>query len=515
MQPSKTLTAIASAVLIGGLLATPTFADVRLPSLFSDHMVLQGGGATAVWGWADPAEKIEVEVADQVRTTEADAAGKWMVRFEMLPGGKSTTLQVKGKNLLTVNDVQIGEVWLASGQSNMQMTVGGSHNGRAEVAAATFPEIRMFTVDRKAATAPQDDCGGKWIVCSPETAGGFSAAAYFFGREIHRTLKTPVGLINASWGGTTIEAWTSMDAQKNVAEIQPILRSWEQKVRAPFDEKQAAAQYGKWMEVWEKQVAKANAEGRKPPPRPKQRIAPRLQSNHPANLFNGMIAPLIPYTIRGAIWYQGESNSGNNSPAVYATQLPLLLTDWRTRWGQGDFPFAWVQLPNFRKRNPDPGAPSNWALMREVFLNALSVPNTGMAVTIDVGNESDIHPKYKQAVGRRLAFWALAKVYGKDIPWSGPLSANHVIAGSEVIVSFNHADGGLEAKGGPLRGFAIAGADRKWFHAHARIEGNQVIASSPDVPAPVALRYAWADNPECNLHNSAGLPASPFRTDDW
>ncbi len=244
-------------------------------------------------------------------------------------------------------------------------------------------------------------------------------------------------------------------------------------------------------------------------------MAPRLSPNHPSNLFNGLIAPLIPYAIRGAIWYQGENNAGSGNPKLYNIQLPVLIKDWRQRWNQGDFPFAWVQLPNFQKRNPDPGANSNWAIVREAMLKTLALPNTGMAITIDVGEEGNIHPKDKQTVGARLALWAKAKVYSQTNPSSGPLPGDHHISGKEITISFTQADGGLVAKGGELKGFALAGADKKWVWAQARIEGDKVIVSSPEVTAPAAVRYAWGDNPDCNLNNGANLPASPFRTDTW
>jgi hypothetical protein len=505
-----------AAALSGALFVSPqATAAVRLPALFSDHMVLQREAAIPVWGWADPGEKITVSIAGRSQATTADPKGKWSVKLDPLNAKEPATLTVTGTNTLTVADVLVGEVWLASGQSNMQMAVNGVNNAQGEIAAATFPQIRMFTVARLTAITPQEECGGKWVVCSPETVGQFSAAAYFFGRELHQTQHTPVGLINASWGGTAIEGWTSMPVQQAKRELAPVLEAWRQKTAVPFDEAQAMNRYEKQTEVWKNQVEKAKAAGKKPPQAPKKPVDPRLQPNHPANLFNGMIAPLIPYAIRGGIWYQGESNSNGQFAKLYATQLPLLIQDWRHRWGQGQFPFAWVQLPNFKKPSMDPGAPSGWAVVREGMLRTLAVPHTGMAITIDVGDAANIHPKDKQTVGKRLARWARATVYGEKIPSSGPLPAGHKINGAEIAISFTHADHGLAAKDGELKGFAIAGADQKWVVAKARIAGDTVIVSSLEVPAPTAVRYAWADNPDCNLTNGAGLPASPFRTDDW
>jgi hypothetical protein len=500
------------ALFAGIFITTHAFAEVKLPAIFSDHMVLQREAGVPVWGWADPGEKVEVVIAGQTKTTAADAAGKWSVKLDKLSASEPVTLTVKGKNTVTVKDVLVGEVWLASGQSNMQLPVNGATNVWAEKASAKFPQIRMFTVARHTAITPQTNCEGKWVVCSPETVGNFSAAAYFFGRELHQKLGVAVGLINASWGGTAIEAWTSMPVQEGKKELAPVFEIWRQKTSVPYDEAKAMAQYEKQMTVWKNVSEKAKAAGKTPPQQPKVPVAPRLQSNHPANLFNGMIAPIIPYAIRGGIWYQGENNAHDEFAKLYATQLPLLIQDWRTRWNEGAFPFAWVQLPNFKKRTDDPGATSAWAVMRESMLHTLAVTNTGMAIAIDVGEAANIHPKNKQAVGHRLALWALATVYGEKIPYSGPLPAGQKIKGNEITLSFMHTDSGLLAKEGELKGFAIAGADQKWVWAKARIEGDQVIVSSVEVKSPVAVRYAWADNPDGNLYNGAGLPASPFRT---
>ncbi|OYV05152.1 MAG: sialate O-acetylesterase, partial [Verrucomicrobiales bacterium VVV1] len=408
---------LGTCLLLGG----HALAEVRLPSMFSDHMVLQRDVTVPVWGWAAAGEAVTVSIDGQTKSTKADAAGKWSVKLDKLTSKEPTTMTVKGSNTLTISDVLIGEVWLGSGQSNMQMNVGASNNAAAEIAKADFPQIRHFAVERKTSPTPQDSCGGKWVLCSPQTVSQFSAAAYFFGRDLHQSLKVPVGLINSSWGGTPIEAWTSMDVQESKPEFAPMLAEWKKKVAAPYDEATAMARYEKQMEVWKNVSEKQKTEGKPAGPQPKKPMAPRLMPGHPANLFNGMIAPLVPYAMRGAIWYQGENNAGSANPALYNVQLPLLIKDWRQRWGQADFHFAWVQLPNFKKRNEDPGAPSTWAIVREAMLRSLSVPNTGMAIVIDSGDEANIHPKNKQVVGARLAGWAKAKVYGQKIPFSGPL----------------------------------------------------------------------------------------------
>ncbi len=510
MKPSLSLLSITALVFTGA----SARADVTLPSIFSDHMVLQKNVALPVWGWADPGEKITVTIAGQTSTTAADASGNWKLKLAELSSEIPETMTVAGHNTITIQDVLVGEVWLASGQSNMQLAVNAANEPWREKAEAKFPQIRGFFVERHPATTPQTKCGGKWVICSPETVGNFSAAAYFFGRDLHKALGGPVGLVQASWGGTPIETWSSMSSMEAKPELAPVLENWK-KTLVPYDEPKAQAQFVRAMENWTKMSEKLKAEGKPVPPQPQKKGEPRLDKNYPANLFNGMIAPIIPYAIRGAIWYQGENNAANDLAKLYSIQLASMIQDWRQRWDEGDFPFAWVQLPNFHPRTDNPVETSNWCVVRECMLKTLAVKNTGMAITLDVGEANNIHPKNKQAVGHRLALWALAKVYGKDIPYSGPLPDGHVIKGDEIILSFRHANGGLVAKGGDLKGFAIAGEDKKWVWAKARIEGDKVIVSSPEVKSPKAARYAWAPNPDCNLYNAADLPASQFRTDDW
>lgn len=497
-------------------LASSARADVKLPGIFSDHMVLQKNIAAPVWGWADPGEKITVTIAGQTKKATADASGNWKLKLGKLATDSPLTLTVAGHNTIVIEDVLVGEVWLGSGQSNMQLPVNEVTNAWKEKANAKFPQIRMFTVPRVPATTPQTNCGGKWLVCAPETVGGFSAAAYFFGRELHQQLGVPVGLINSSYGGTPIEAWTSMDRMKAKPELAPVLKRWQETLH-PFNEKESQAQYARALETWTNNAAKLKAEGKTVPPRPKKSGNPRLDPKYPANLFNGMISPIIPYAIHGAIWYQGENNAASDLAKLYSIQLALMIKDWRQRWDEGDFPFAWVQLPNFHPRTTKVVETNynNWCVVREEMLKTLAVKNTGMAITVDVGEANNIHPKNKQAVGHRLALWALAKVYGKVVPYSGPLPAGQKIKSDEIILTFKHTDGGLVSKDGDLKGFAIAGEDHHWVTAIARIEGDKVIVSSPEVKSPKAVRYAWAANPDCNLFNGAGLPASPFRTDDW
>jgi sialate O-acetylesterase len=483
-------------------LATRTRADVKLPAIFSNHMVIQAGVSAPVWGWADAGEPITITIAGQTKTVTTGKDSKWLVKLDPLTAGKTLTLTMKGKNTLIVNDVLVGDVWLCSGQSNMAMAAKFAKNFDQEKASANFPQIRSFTVTGNPALTPQDTYSGTWVVCTPETVDYFSAVAYFFGREIHQKTGMAVGLINSSVGGTTIEAWTSWDVQKELPELKPLFDHWV-KMEDDWNPIQAEADY-------ENKLAEAKIEGKPVPARP---VEPCLSPNHPANLFNGKIAPLIPYAIRGVIWYQGESNTRDDA-AIYGRKLALLINDWRARWGY-EFPFAWVQLPEYQKAQTDPVEESGWALVREGMLQTLRLPLTGMAIALGTGEAADIHPKNKQEVGRRLALWALATIYGqKDVSSSGPLPMGHKTAGSKIVITFNHTDGGLVAKNGDLKGFAITGKDQKWVWANAQIDDDTVIVSHPDVKEPVAVRYAWANNPAgCNLFNGAGLPASPFRTD--
>jgi len=474
-------------------------ADVKLPAIFSDHMVLQRDARVPVWGSAAPGEKVTVTFAGQSQTATASADGKWRVALTNLTVAASAqTLTVKGNNTLTIQDVLVGEVWLGSGQSNMAMTVNRAKDFEQEQAAAKFPLIRQFKEDSPANDTAQSEGSGRWVLCAPETVGTFSATLYFFGRELHRALNIPVGLVNSSVGGTPIESWIAPEVQRADPKLQAAIAALPPApvaaAKAPAVPKQPAAEKKKTTKKAVPATATATAAARK---------------GNVGGLFNGKIAPLIPYAIRGALWYQGEANSTPAKVSLYEHQLSLLVRDWRARWGY-EFPMAWVQLPNF-------GGPGrDWPGVREAMLKTLALPQTGMAITIDIGEEKDIHPKNKQDVGHRLALWALGDVYGRKVPaTSGPLPAGHTVRGNEIVLSFKHANGGLVAKGGELTGFVVAGADRQWKPARARIVGETVVVSSPDVAAPVAARYAWENWPTCNLFNGAGLPASPFRTDDW
>ncbi|RBP40480.1 BNR repeat protein [Roseimicrobium gellanilyticum] len=499
-----------------GLPAAPFRTDdwkqeLSLPAIFSDHMVLQAEAIIPVWGWAVPYEDVTATFNGVSKTIKADVSGKWMIRLgKFKASAKPSEFVVKtATKAITLKDVLVGEVWLASGQSNMAYMFSRGQYPEEERQAAALPELRMFTVKQNSQRALQADCEGSWVVASPDAVGAFSAVAYFFGRELHLALKQPVGMINSSWGGTDIAAWTSEDAQAKVPALKAKLNQWATD-ELIYD---ADAVYARWLkadEAWKVKVKDAKLTAVKPPARPKLNKQPERDQNHPANLYNGMIAPLLPYAIKGAIWYQGEHNcSGLEKATLYKTQLPLLVNDWRARFGIPEMPFAWVQLPNFEHVGYRP-------LVREAMLESLKVKNTGMAITVDIGEAKDNHPRNKQGVGQRLSYWALGTVYKKDVPaTSGPLFQGGEVQNGKMVITFDHTNGGLAAKDGPLKGFLIAGKDKVWKPATAVIEGDKVIASSPDTPSPVAVRYAWEASPVCNLYNGAGLPASPFRTDTW
>ena len=503
-------------------------AEVRLAGVFGDHMVLQREAVVPVWGWADPKETITVVVGDQSKQATADATGKWIVKLDAMPAGGPLTLTAAGSNKVTVSDVLVGEVWLCSGQSNMAMTVSRAKDFANEQKHAKFPQIRHFKTNAHATPEPQADCTGAWSVCNSDTVGSFSATAYFFGRKLHQELNVPIGLINSSWGGTDVAAWTSLAAQKSVDAIVPKLEAFDATIAA-FDPQKAEAQYEAALAAWKTRAAAAEVAGKPAPRKPRPVGDPRVNQNRPANLFNGMIQPLIPYAIRGATWYQGERNSKSIEDGIlYATQLQTLITDWRSRWEQGEFPFITVQLPNYKARVEQPVQTTGWVLVRDSELKTLRMKNTGIAITTDVGEEKDIHPRNKQTVGHRLALWALGTTYGQDISYSGPLMSFSQYRGGttndageakpgRMMVNFIHADGLKSSDGKPLRGFAVADSDRKFYSATARLDKTtgMLVLSSENVETPVAARYNWADNPNGNLVNGAGLPAAPFRTDNW
>jgi len=673
---------ILASVLVALLCASPSRADIKLPSIISNGMVLEKSAKTPVWGTADPGEEVAVTFNGQTSRAKADGNGKWKIVLNLKKAAAGPfEMKIQGKNSLMLNDILVGEVWIASGQSNMGMLLKNTKGAEEEIAGSANPQLRQYLVKRLATPVPQDDTEGSWVSASPETSGEFTAAGYYFGRMLQRELKVPVGLVNTSWGGTPSEAWTSMEAIDSVPGLKERREKlWPNLIKHPEYLKARTAYVeamGKWIKdnkredrppgdvslfagenvpskqwvkveipgtvsaaglpdtgiVWiRKEVdvptqsganlplalpidgfdavywngtqlaqttydrfggkgairrfgkysvpAKLVKEGKntiairlyqpvgptvftgeptagtlslsgtwlarsefKFPPLDKKAAAAAPQApvaildpSHTASaIYNGMVHPILPLAVSGVIWYQGESNAGR--AYQYRSSFPLLIKDWRKQWGRDDLPFYFCQLANYLAKTPEPGD-SQWAELREAQSMTLSLRNTGQAVIIDTGESGDIHPRNKKAVGERLALIALAKDYGKSVVYSGPVYDSMRSEGGKIRIKFRHTDGGLVAKplpatydvvslknetaplvrnspDSPLEGFAICGADHKWVWADARIDGRDVVVWSDKIPAPVAVRYAWADNPTCNLANGKDLPASPFRTDDF
>ena len=667
-----------SLALVAAFSVPGALAEVKLPAILSDHMVLEKAARVPIWGKADPGEQVTVSLNGKTAKASAGSDGKWSVALDLKNSASGPfEMTIEGKNRLVLADVLVGEVWVASGQSNMEFALKNTLNAEQEIAGSANPLLRQFSVKKNTSSQPAEDAVGTWVAASPETAGGFTAVGYFFAKKIQAELKVPVGLIHTSWGGTPSEAWTSGGAiasdpdlkassdrlwtslngapekkkafvdglsawiKENAREDKPCADSgayageevstagwipvtlpgfvkaaglpeagaiwlrkevtltknganvplflpidgydsvyWNGKlltqtsyqgfpgsghVRAwgPYLIPGAQVQEGKnvlairlyepvgpakitgtpkagplvlageWLAKAEYEFPAIDAQKIAAAPQPPP-IPPGAQYVA-SSLFNGMISPILPYAIRGAIWYQGESNAGR--AYRYRTSFPLMISDWRKQWNQGDFPFYFCQLANFMPKKPEPGE-SAWPELREAQSMTLKLPNTGQAVLIDVGESADIHPRNKKDVGERLALIALAKDYGKSIPYSGPVYDSMKVEGNKAILTFQNTEGGLIAKplaatydiisqahetaplvrnspSSPLEGFFICGEDKKWVWADAKIDGTTVIVTSDKVAVPVAVRYAWADNPTCNLYNGANLPASPFRTDDF
>jgi sialate O-acetylesterase len=632
------------------MLAGTMNAEVKLPKVFSSNMVLQQGAEIDVWGWANAGERVAVIFNKTTVRVRTGNDGRWQVKLPAQNAGGPFNMTIRGKNLIELNNILVGDVWICSGQSNMEWRVEQSNNADEEIAAANFPKIRLFTVPKAVAQSPQDDISsGEWVECSPETVAGFSAVGYFFGRDLHQELDVPIGLINTSWGGTVAETWispntiskdpdfrerlielqqmdlesyrrTKMDQIKEIlgGEIpkedqgikgnEPVWaglnyndNNWKSIKTPMYWENQGYIDidgigwYRKDVQLNEKQtnanltlhlgkvddsditfingIEIGKTEGKydedriytidKKYLRPGRNvIAVRVHdtggnggiwgdpenqflaignekvdisgdwkfrisraevaavnvgpNSYPTLLFNAMIKPLIPYKIKGAIWYQGESNAGRAKQ--YQRVFPSLINDWRMHWNQGDFPFLFVSLANYTKAPEQPGE-SDWAELREAQTKTLSLPNTGMALAIDIGEAGDIHPRNKQDVGKRLALNAYKIAYGKDVVHLGPMYKDVVFSDGKAMLEFSETGSGLMVKNryGYLNGFTLAGADRKFHWARAELmDDNTVVVYSDDVPNPVAVRYGWANNPDdLNLYNMEGLPANPFRTDDW
>ncbi|MFI5151997.1 MAG: sialate O-acetylesterase [Chitinophagales bacterium] len=625
-------------------------ANPRLPKIFGDNMVLQRNRPIPVWGWADPGEKISISLNHQNKSVTADKKGYWKINLDAEPAGGPYQLLLSGRSMISLKNIMVGEVWICSGQSNMEMPIAGwgkINNYQQEIAASDYPLIRQIKVPNTVASAPQDDIpGGEWKICGPETAGEFTAVGYFFARELFKQLHVPIGLINSSWGGTMVETWTSRDAFEQSNEFKSMISSSLptaqldslnkirhnavlEKVRALQGDPEPRAITETWNDaafddhqwktiklpgLWEDQglglddldgivwfrktIELAAGETDKPAvlnldmiddndityvngvqvgntndyakqrryilpagvlKEGKNTIAVRVQdtgggggiygdgsfsltvgsriiplngdwyfrvayissggispNSYPTLLFNAMINPLIPFGIQGAIWYQGEANAGR--AYQYRKAFPLMITDWRNRWNEGNFPFYFVQLASFNAGNGDSEHGSTWAELREAQTMTLSLPNTGMTVTTDIGEAHDIHPKNKQDVGRRLASIALNNVYAQPMEFSGPVYESMKIEGNRVRLSFRHTGSGLMVKDkyGYVKGFELAGNDQHFHYAKAHLEGNQVVVYQDDLANPVQVRYNWADDAgDGNLFNQEGFPAQPFRTDAW
>lgn len=479
-------------------------AETRIatPRLFADHMVLQRETKTPIWGTAAANADVEIVCGTVSARGKADANGRFQIALPPQPVGGPHELVITCHDAKhVIRDVLIGEVWICSGQSNMRWRVRQSMNAEQEIADAHHPRIRLASVKETTADVPATDAPIVWARCSPETIGDFSAVAYYFGRHLQRELGTevPIGLIMTSWGGTPIEAWTSAEALAG----DPVIERWR------FIQARNAARWKTQLERWNARAEVAAADGKPAPKKPRR---PRARAHHrPGSLFNGMIAPLIPFSIRGAIWYQGESNASR--AWQYRRLFKIMINDWRKRFGR-EFPFLFVELANFRKTQPDP-VDSEWAELREAQRMAMELPRVGMACAIDIGAAGDIHPRNKQEVGRRLALVALKDTYGKNVICCGPTPRSVVFENGVGRITFANAAGLKTRDGGPVKGFAVAGKDKKWHWAEATIDGDSVVLTCDAVDKPVAARYAWADNPVCNLVNGAGLPAPSFRTDLW
>ena len=471
MNVPRVLSSFAAAAVF--LAVSSTDAAVRLPAVVGDHMVLQRDEPIRLWGWDDKGTEVTVTLGEAKATAKAGDDGKWSVELPAMKAGGPHTISVKGSSEVEVKDVLVGEVWLASGQSNMEWAVSQSNDAQKEIAAADHPRIRHIKVQHVPADKPREDVvSNGWQVASPSTVAGFTAVGYYFARELQAELDVPVGIIGSNWGGTRIEPWTPPEGFKQVEALKDIAGKLDS-----FPSK--------------------NEKG-------------EVNHQSPLALYNGMIAPLVPYGIRGAIWYQGESNNGEGM--LYHEKMKALIAGWRTLWDDEELPFLFVQLAPYKYGRPE-NLPGIW----EAQLKTLSVPHTGMAVTVDIGDVKDIHPRNKQDVGKRLALWALATVYGKtDLVYSGPLYKEVEFEGSRARVSFDHVGGGLVSRDGkPLTHFQISGEDGKWVDAKAEIDGETVVVSAAGVENPKAVRFAWHEEAEPNLSNKEGLPASPFRTGNW
>lgn len=526
------------------LLAPPASnADVKAPTIFSDNMVVQRGVPFPVWGWADPGEEVyvhfEQKTADGKReegkAVLADKEGKWLVKLGPFQVGEAGVLTIKGPdkknppkgvsplNQIICKNVLVGEVWICSGQSNMQWSVRASSDPEKNTKEANHPKIRLYQVPRKTMLVPQTnieagkrnltkgqvEIQARWAECSPESIPDFSAVAYFFGRHLHQTLKVPIGLIDTSFGGTPAQAWTSREALLKEESLKYYITDLDSAIKT-YDPAKEKILHEAALAKWKVAAEDAKKNNKPIPKQPNPQGPPGTGAGTPSGLYNAMIAPLVPYAIKGAIWYQGESNAPK--AYEYRTLFPTMIKDWRNQWKQGDFPFLFVQLAPYWDGDSN-GV--RYAELRDAQLHTTkAVKNTAMAVITDYGDEKDIHPKQKEPVGARLALGARVLAYGEKLEYSGPTFNSRKADGSKVILTFDHIGGGLMAKGDKLTGFTIAGDDGQFVEADAKIEGDTVVVSSAKVEKPKDVRYGWKNFMTVNLFNKEGLPASPFRTDD-
>lgn len=489
---------LAGSILSVGGFSDPVQAEVKLPNVFGDSMVLQQKQENKVWGKDNPGQSVTVTIGDAKVTGKADANGNWEVKLPAMEIGGPLTMSVEGSSKVSFSDILVGEVWICSGQSNMQWSVAQSNDPDLERLAANFPKIRMINFPQVGTQEPvwsHDE--RKWMVCNPENTPKFSAVGYFFARQIHQTTGVPVGMINNAWGGSACEAWVNLDVLKSDGRFDKLVDSWNRNADV-------------FKSLSEKTDRNKDEEAQF------KNMSGQMRGNQrPANIYNGVLKSHLGYGIRGAIWYQGESNAGR--AYQYRDLFPLMIQNWRNEWGQGDFPFYWVQLADFKAEAKEPGE-SDWAELREAQTMTMDkLPHTGQAVIIDIGEGKDIHPKNKVDVGRRLARWALANEYGIAVDYQSPRYGSQQVDGDGIVLSFQHLPNGWRPfdVNEPV-GFTVAGEDKKFYKAEAKIiEGGKVRVSSPSVPKPVSVRYAWADNPVCNMYSAGGLPLTPFRTDDW
>jgi sialate O-acetylesterase len=486
--------------LVMCLVSTSLQAELRLASVITDHAVLQREVPIHLWGEASPAEKITITFHSQSITATASNLGLWEAWLKPEPAGGPFTLTIHGSSELTRSDLLVGDVWFASGQSNMEMPLAGfppsAHvtNAQQEIAQADLPQVRLLRVEKQASDSPLSGFSGVWQPCTPATARDFSAVAYFFAREISRREHIPIGVIDSSWGGTPIDSWISLDALSADASLMPAFAA-----RAHFADMQTH------LSLVESAEKRADAEAAAHNlPKPTHPWHPDPMSWIPAGLYNGMVAPFTPYAIKGFLWYQGETDSASDRANLYAKLLPTLIADWRQQWGQGNLPFLFVQISSFESPQ------ENWGIIRDSQRQALAVANTGMAVTLDIGQRDNVHPPDKQTVGARLALAGRAIAYGETgLEFSGPLCRQTTREGNALEVWFNHAEG-LHGTSGELKGFEVAGPDGHFVAATAKVQGTSVLVSSPEVTEPVQVRYAWQGFTDANLYNGVPLPAPTF-----